>query len=116
VFDPVGGAALFEALKAVAWGAQYLVIGFASGDIPKVGLRGGGTGAGTWGRANRDPACGGRSQTPARDGAAAAVLRIYFQMFMNVLRCDGDPESDEAVRPRGSMIMRAVRQAGARSF
>ncbi|KAG2434122.1 hypothetical protein HXX76_007849 [Chlamydomonas incerta] len=36
VFDPVGGAQLFEALKCVAWGAQYLVIGFASGDIPKV--------------------------------------------------------------------------------
>eukprot|EP00198_Chlamydomonas_reinhardtii_P006595 XP_001695931.1 predicted protein [Chlamydomonas reinhardtii] len=36
VFDPVGGSQLFEALKCVAWGAQYLVIGFASGDIPKV--------------------------------------------------------------------------------
>eukprot|EP00775_Hariotina_reticulata_P012009 gene12009-12153_t len=36
VFDPVGGAALFEALKCMAWGAQYLVIGFAAGDIPKV--------------------------------------------------------------------------------
>lgn len=36
VFDPVGGSALFEALKCVTWGAQYLVIGFASGDIPKV--------------------------------------------------------------------------------
>ena len=38
VFDPVGGSQLFEALKCVAWGAQYLVIGFASGDIPKVWL------------------------------------------------------------------------------
>jgi NADPH:quinone reductase-like Zn-dependent oxidoreductase len=37
VFDPVGGQALFESLKRVAWGAQYLVIGFAAGDIPKVG-------------------------------------------------------------------------------
>lgn len=37
VFDPVGGPALFESLKCVAWGAQYLVIGFAAGDIPKVG-------------------------------------------------------------------------------
>ncbi len=36
VFDPVGGAQLSEALKAVAWGAHYLVIGFASGHIPKV--------------------------------------------------------------------------------
>ncbi|EFJ49520.1 hypothetical protein VOLCADRAFT_59353 [Volvox carteri f. nagariensis] len=36
VFDPVGGSSLFEALKVVTWGAQYLVIGFAGGDIPKV--------------------------------------------------------------------------------
>ena len=36
VFDPVGGSALFESLKCVAWGAHYLVIGFAAGDIPKV--------------------------------------------------------------------------------
>ncbi|KAG1665413.1 hypothetical protein FOA52_005755 [Chlamydomonas sp. UWO 241] len=37
IFDPVGGAMLDEALKAAApWGAQYLVIGFAAGDIPKV--------------------------------------------------------------------------------
>jgi hypothetical protein len=35
VFDPVGGPLLAEALKTVAWGAQYLVIGFVAG-IPKV--------------------------------------------------------------------------------
>jgi hypothetical protein len=35
VFDPVGGKLLAEALKVVAWGAQYLVIGFVAG-IPKV--------------------------------------------------------------------------------
>ncbi len=38
VFDPVGGAHFDEAMKAAApWGAQYLVIGFAAGGIPKVG-------------------------------------------------------------------------------
>ncbi|GBF97766.1 quinone oxidoreductase [Raphidocelis subcapitata] len=35
VFDPVGGPLLPEALKTLAWGAQYLVIGFVAG-IPKV--------------------------------------------------------------------------------
>lgn len=35
VFDPVGGKLLQEALKVLAWGAQYLVIGFVAG-IPKV--------------------------------------------------------------------------------
>lgn len=38
VFDPVGGSALLESLKCVAWGSHYLVIGFAAGDIPKVCL------------------------------------------------------------------------------
>lgn len=35
VFDPVGGPLLSEALKCVAWGSQYLVIGFVAG-IPQV--------------------------------------------------------------------------------
>ena len=36
VYDPVGGKSFEEALKVVKWGAQILIIGFASGDIPKV--------------------------------------------------------------------------------
>lgn len=37
IFDPVGGALFDEAMKAAApWGAQYLIIGFAAGGIPKV--------------------------------------------------------------------------------
>ncbi|KAI8473312.1 MAG: hypothetical protein J3K34DRAFT_411610 [Monoraphidium minutum] len=35
VFDPVGGPLLAEALKSVAWGSQYLAIGFVAG-IPRV--------------------------------------------------------------------------------
>jgi NADPH:quinone reductase-like Zn-dependent oxidoreductase len=46
VFDPVGGSALFESLKCVAWGAHYLVIGFAAGDIPKVSVAA--FGVGVW--------------------------------------------------------------------
>lgn len=36
VFDPVGGALFNESLKCVNWGAQILVIGFASGHVPKI--------------------------------------------------------------------------------
>jgi len=35
-YDPVGGAFLEPALKSMAWDGRYLVIGFASGDIPRV--------------------------------------------------------------------------------
>ncbi|MFO0993196.1 MAG: NADPH:quinone oxidoreductase family protein [Hyphomicrobiales bacterium] len=38
IFDPVGGDLAEPALRAMAWGGRYLVIGFASGDIPKFPL------------------------------------------------------------------------------
>lgn len=34
VYDPVGGDLALAALKSLAWQGRYLVIGFASGDIP----------------------------------------------------------------------------------
>ena len=34
VYDPVGGELAQQALRATAWHGRYLVIGFASGDIP----------------------------------------------------------------------------------
>jgi NADPH2:quinone reductase len=36
-FDPVGGADIREALRSIAWGGRYLMIGFAAG-IPVVRL------------------------------------------------------------------------------
>ena len=38
VYDPVGGSLAESALRATAWQGRYLVIGFASGDIPKIPL------------------------------------------------------------------------------
>ncbi len=35
VYDPVGGELADAAFRALAWHGRYLVIGFASGDIPK---------------------------------------------------------------------------------
>lgn len=35
VYDPVGGELADQAFRATAWQGRYLVIGFASGDIPK---------------------------------------------------------------------------------
>ena len=36
VYDPVGGDMFEAALRSTAWGGRVLVIGFASGEIPKV--------------------------------------------------------------------------------
>jgi NADPH:quinone reductase len=38
VYDPVGGAYAEPALRSLAAGGRYLVIGFASGEIPKIAL------------------------------------------------------------------------------
>ena len=38
VYDPVGGEHAQTAIRALAWGGQYLTVGYASGDIPKVGM------------------------------------------------------------------------------
>jgi NADPH2:quinone reductase len=38
VFDPVGGSDFREYLRSVAWNGRYLVVGFAAGEIPTVGL------------------------------------------------------------------------------
>jgi len=38
VYDPVGGALAEPALRSMAWGGRYLVIGFAGGDIPRIPL------------------------------------------------------------------------------
>jgi NADPH:quinone reductase-like Zn-dependent oxidoreductase/acyl dehydratase len=36
VYDPVGGNLAELALRSMAWGGRYLVVGFATGDIPKL--------------------------------------------------------------------------------
>ena len=38
VYDPVGGALAEAALRGTAWQGRYLVVGFASGDIPRIPL------------------------------------------------------------------------------
>jgi NADPH2:quinone reductase len=38
IYDAVGGANAEAALRAIAWEGRYLVVGFASGEIPKIPL------------------------------------------------------------------------------
>jgi NADPH2:quinone reductase len=38
VYDPVGGAYAEAAVRSMAWGGRFLVIGFAAGEIPKLPL------------------------------------------------------------------------------
>ena len=38
IYDPVGGPYAEAALRSIAWQGQFLVVGFAAGDIPKLPL------------------------------------------------------------------------------
>src|SRR6266850_3107581 len=38
IYDPVGGPYSEAALRSIAWGGRFLVIGFAAGEIPKIPL------------------------------------------------------------------------------
>ncbi len=38
VYDPVGGKYAEPALRGMAWGGRYLVVGFADGEIPRIPL------------------------------------------------------------------------------
>jgi NADPH2:quinone reductase len=38
IYDPVGGPYAEAALRAIAWGGRFLVVGFAAGEIPKLPL------------------------------------------------------------------------------
>jgi NADPH2:quinone reductase len=38
VYDPIGGLFAEDALRSLAWGGRFLVIGFAAGEIPKLPL------------------------------------------------------------------------------
>jgi len=38
VYDPVGGSYAEAALRSIAWEGRYLVVGFATGEIPKIPL------------------------------------------------------------------------------
>ena len=38
IYDPVGGPYAEPALRAIAWGGRFLVVGFAAGEIPKLPL------------------------------------------------------------------------------
>jgi len=38
IYDPVGGKLAEEGIRSMAWNGRYLVVGFASGSIPKIPL------------------------------------------------------------------------------
>ncbi len=84
VYDPVGGAMTEPALRTLHWSGRYLVIGFASGHIPKIALNLAllkgiaiiGVRAGEYAR--RDPAAGLAHLAAIDDLATRGLMRAHI--------------------------------------
>ena len=81
VYDPVGDKFADPAVRGLAWGGRYLVVGFAAGEIPKVALNlpllKGGAIVGVWwgGLIKNDPAEARRLTQELADMIAAGRIR-----------------------------------------
>lgn len=84
VFDPVGGDLAITGTRAISWGGRYLIVGFASGDIPSfpanhalikgyslIGLRAGES-------ARRDLKLAKRSEQALRKLAEQGIMRPHI--------------------------------------
>ncbi len=94
VYDCVGGEASEQALRATAWKGRFLVVGFASGDIPKIPLnllllKGCDALGVFWGEAvKRDPAGHRANMSQVLEWAAAGKLnpRIHGTYALEDIR------------------------------
>ncbi len=84
VYDPVGGDLSIKATRAIAWGGRFLIVGFASGDIPSfpanhamikgyslIGLRAGES-------SRRDPTLAAANQQALAELATHGVMRPHI--------------------------------------
>jgi NADPH:quinone reductase len=84
IFDPVGGSLSIKATRAIGWGGRFLIVGFASGDIPAfpanhamikgyslIGLRAGESG-------RRDPGLAVRNRKALAELASQGVMRPHI--------------------------------------
>ena len=84
VYDPVGGDLSTQATRTLGWGGRFLIVGFASGTIPRfpanhalikgyslIGLRAGEA-------ARHDPALGSRNTATLAEFAATGVMRPHI--------------------------------------
>ena len=109
IYDPLGGPYLQLALKTLAWGGRYLVVGFVAGDPPPVkpnhllikGVELIGVRAGEQGR--QDPAAG-RAAHEAIDALADAGLRPHIGLTVPL----ADADRLFAAMAGGSLVGKAV--------
>ena len=92
LYDPVGGELAEVALRSMAWGGRYLVVGFAGGEIPKIPLnllllKGCDLRGVFWGEfVKREPAAHRRNMERLLDWAAGGHIRAHVHARIPVER------------------------------
>ena len=92
LYDPVGGELAEVALRSMAWGGRYLVVGFAGGEIPKIPLnllllKGCDLRGVFWGEfVKREPAAHRRNMERLLDWAAGGHTRAHVHARIPVER------------------------------
>ena len=92
LYDPVGGELAEVALRSMAWGGRYLVVGFAGGEIPEIPLnllllKGCDLRGVFWGDfVKREPAAHRRNMERLLDWAAGGHIRAHVHARIPVER------------------------------
>jgi NADPH2:quinone reductase len=111
VYDPVGGPLAEVALRGTAWKGRYLVVGFASGEIPKIPLnlvllKGCQIVGVFWGSfAMRDPARNRAHATQIFDWVAQGKLRPAVDAVLPFERAGEALERLEQRKVKGKLVL-----------
>ncbi|MAH74134.1 MAG: NADPH:quinone oxidoreductase [Cellvibrionales bacterium TMED49] len=114
IYDPVGGELAEEAFRAVAWDGRFLVIGFASGPIPRMPLnlallKGASLVGVFWGSwAGRDPVA---SQKNFKELVEMVDQKKFSPLVTEVYPLDEFSEAFECIsqrRARGKVVLAMV--------
>jgi NADPH:quinone reductase len=111
VCDPVGGSLAITATRAIAWGGRYLIIGFASGDVPKfaanhalikgyslIGLRAGES-------ARRDPTLASQSTAALSELAETGIMRPHISHKFPLVKTSAALQILESKQATGRVII-----------
>lgn len=111
VYDPVGGPLAEVALRGTGWRGRYLVIGFASGEIPKIPLnlvllKGSSIVGVYWGSfAMRDPARNRQHCAEVFDWVAQGKLRPAIDEVLPLERAGEALERLEQRKVKGKLVV-----------
>lgn len=119
VYDPVGGEHALTAVRSLAWGGRYLTVGYASGDIPKVGMNrllvcGGSLLGVLWGAwARRNPVKNAQNMTQLFQWYEEGRLRPHVHAVRPLTEATDALETVMGRRALGKVILTAADAAPA---